>query len=85
MTDHLQPSWWARFSLVGAIFAAVLLVLAPLAYRLGLAGVQGAVLMLPAMATVLAFLAFLLVYLVSCCGLGEGAPPIASTSSSGAP
>ena len=59
MTDHLQPSWWARFSLVGAIFAAVLLVLAPLAYRLGLAGVQGAVLMLPAMATVLAFLAFL--------------------------
>ena len=59
MTDHLQPSWWARFSLVGALFAAVLLALAPLAYRLGLAGVQGAVLMLPAMASVLAFLAFL--------------------------
>ena len=59
MTEHLQPSWWARFSLVGAIFAGVLLALAPLAYRLGLAGVQGAVLMLPAMASVLAFLAFL--------------------------
>ena len=57
--DHLQPSWWARFSLVGALFAAVLLALAPLAYRLGLAGVQGAVLLLPAMASVLAFLAFL--------------------------
>jgi uncharacterized protein (DUF1499 family) len=44
---------------VGALFAGALLALAPLAYRLGLAGVQGAVLMLPAMASVLAFLAFL--------------------------
>ena len=59
MTEPSLPSWWARFSLVGALFAGVLLALAPLAYRLGLAGVQGAVLMLPAMASVLAFLAFL--------------------------
>lgn len=59
MTEPSLPSWWARFSLVGALFAGALLALAPLAYRLGLAGVQGAVLMLPAMASVLAFLAFL--------------------------
>ncbi|MEE4361983.1 MAG: DUF1499 domain-containing protein [Pseudomonadales bacterium] len=67
MTDTTAESagraWWAQFALFGAIIAAVLLVSGPLGYRLGILGVQGAVLFAPGMATALAIvvLAFALI------------------------
>lgn len=47
-------AWWAQFTLIGGILAAVLLILGPIGYRLGVVGVEGAVLLLPGMATALA-------------------------------
>ncbi len=40
-------AWWAQFTLLGGILAAVLLILGPIGYRLGVVGVEGAVLLLP--------------------------------------
>ncbi|MCC5872893.1 MAG: DUF1499 domain-containing protein [Gammaproteobacteria bacterium] len=51
-----RTAWWAKFILIGGIFAALLLVLAPLGYRTGILGVQAAVLLLPGMGAVLAVL-----------------------------
>lgn len=51
-----RVAWWAKFTLIGGLLAALLLVLAPLGYRSGVLGVAAAVLMLPGMGAVLAVL-----------------------------
>lgn len=48
-----RTAWWAKFILISGLLAALLLVLAPMGYRIGILGVSAAVLMLPGMAAVL--------------------------------
>lgn len=57
VTERL--AWWAKFVFIGGIIAGLLLVLAPLGYRLGILGVPAAVLMLPGMAAALGVLVLL--------------------------
>ncbi len=52
-------AWWAKFVLIGGIIAGLLLVLAPMGYRIGILGVPAAVLMLPGMAAALGVLVLL--------------------------
>lgn len=62
MSDSAAPSgtaWWAKFTLIGGILAALLLAIGPIGYRLGLLGVQGAVLLAPGMASALALITLL--------------------------
>ncbi|TVS08518.1 MAG: DUF1499 domain-containing protein [Gammaproteobacteria bacterium] len=54
-----RTAWWAKFVLIGGVLAALLLVLAPIGYRLGVLGVQAAVLMLPGMGAALGVLVLL--------------------------
>ena len=56
-TPNADPdgtAWWAKFTLIGGVVAALLLIMGPVGYRLGVLDVQGAVLMAPGMATALA-------------------------------
>ncbi|MCH2097954.1 MAG: DUF1499 domain-containing protein, partial [Pseudomonadales bacterium] len=52
-------AWWAKFAMLGGIFAVVLMVFGPLGYRTGLLGVSGAVLLAPGMAVTLAAVSLL--------------------------
>ena len=52
-------AWWAKFTMLGGIFAVVLMFVGPLGYRAGLLGVSGAVLLAPGMAATLAAISFL--------------------------
>lgn len=54
-----RTAWWAKFVLIGGVLAALLLVLAPIGYRLGVLGVPAAVLMLPGMGAALGVLVLL--------------------------
>lgn len=57
MSESMAPkgtAWWATFTLIGGIFAALLLAMGPIGYRLGLLDVSAAVLLAPGMAAALA-------------------------------
>lgn len=61
-TPRVEPestAWWAKFTLIGGVVAALLLIMGPVGYRLGVLDVQGAVLMAPGMATALAVITLL--------------------------
>lgn len=51
-----STAWWAKFVLIGGVLAVLLLILAPIGFRLGILGVPAAVLLLPGMAAALAVL-----------------------------
>jgi|AntRauTorcE11898_2_1112593.scaffolds.fasta_scaffold12045_4 hypothetical protein len=57
--DPEGTAWWAKFTLIGGVVAALLLIMGPVGYRLGVLDVQGAVLMAPGMATALAAITLL--------------------------
>lgn len=84
MTETAAPNgtaWWAKFTLIGGILAAMLLAMGPLGFRLGVLGVQGSVLMAPGMATALALITLLFalvgVFLTLRHGLSAERVPIA--------
>lgn len=57
MSESAAPkgtAWWATFTLIGGILAALLLSLGPIGYRLGVLDVSAAVLLAPGMAAALA-------------------------------
>jgi uncharacterized protein (DUF1499 family) len=54
-----STAWWAKFTLIGGVVSALLLLMGPIGYRLGVLDVQGAVLLAPGMAASLGLITVL--------------------------